>query len=114
MHEGRGIVMVKGRAGVNLPLDEIGKICRKWQIKELALFGSVLRDDFSIENSDIDVLVTFSPNTAIGWEIVDVKDDLEAIFKRTVDLVEKEAVLQSKNPHRRREILSSCEVVYAQ
>ena len=103
-----------GKAVVNLPLDEIGKICRKWQIKELALFGSVLRDDFSLENSDIDVLITFSPDAVIGWEIVDVKDDLEAIFKRKVDLVEKEAVAKSKNPHRRREILSSYEVVYAQ
>ena len=103
-----------GKMAVSLPQADIEKICRKWKIRELALFGSVLRDDFSYENSDIDVLITFSPAAAIGWEIVDVKDDLETIFRRKVDLVEKEAVARSKNPQRRREILSTYEVIYAQ
>ena len=103
-----------GKAAMNLPRDKIAKICRKWQIKELALFGSVLRDDFNPENSDIDVLITFSPEASIGWEIVDVKDDLEAVFKRRVDLVEKDAVAKSKNPQRRKEILNSYEIVYEQ
>ena len=102
------------KVAVSLPQADIEKICRKWKIRELALFGSVLRDDFSYENSDIDVLITFSPDATIGWEIVDVKDDLETIFRRKVDLVEKEAVVRSKNPHRRREILSTYEVIYAQ
>lgn len=84
--------------------------CRKWRIKEFALFGSVLRDDFR-PDSDIDVLVTFEDDAGWSlWDLVDIQDELKALFGREVDLVEKRAL---RNPFRKREILSTHEVIYA-
>ena len=85
------------------------QFCRSWKIIELALFGSALTDKFA-DDSDVDVLVTFAPDAA--WSLfdwTDMTDELEAIFGRPVDLVEKEGL---RNPFRRKSILSSAEVVY--
>ena len=74
------------------------------------MFGSVLREDFR-PNSDIDVLAVIDPKAHIGlFEIAEMKIELEAMFKRSVDLVEKEGL---RNPYRRSEILSTAQVVYA-
>jgi predicted nucleotidyltransferase len=65
----------------------LADLCRRHHIRRLALFGSVLRDDFGPQ-SDIDVLIEFEPGHTPGWEIVDVADDLSALFGgRRVDLV---------------------------
>ncbi len=96
--------------GVEIPPAAIDVLCRKWRVAELALFGSVLRSDFG-PDSDIDILVTFAPDAK--WDLMDfvmMKDELEALFGRSVDLVEKPAI---RNPILRREILSHNEVVYA-
>ena len=95
---------------ISLPQAEITAFCRKWQVRELALFGSVVRDDFNAD-SDIDVLVSF----VIGspWSLMDLiamRDELAALFGRSVDLVEREAL---RNPIRRARILSTREVVHA-
>ena len=77
---------------------------------ELALFGSVLRDDFGPE-SDVDVLITFSPDVHYStFDLADMRDELVELFGREVDLVEKLAL---RNPFRRRAILADSEVVYA-
>jgi uncharacterized protein len=71
---------------------------------------SVLRDDFR-PDSDIDVLVTFSPESS--WSLfdwVDIKDELESLFGRKVDIADKEGL---KNPYRRHEILRTQQVIYA-
>ena len=74
------------------------------------MFGSVLRDDFR-PDSDIDVLVSIDPKAHIGlFELIDMKLELEKMFKRPVDLVEKEGL---RNPYRRSEILSTAQVIYA-
>jgi len=74
------------------------------------VFGSVLRGDFR-SDSDVDVLVSIDPEAHIGlFEIAEMKIELEGMFKRPVDLVEKEGL---RNPYRRNEILSSAQVVYA-
>lgn len=89
---------------------QITKFCQRWKITEFALFGSVLRDDFR-PDSDIDVLVIFAPDpkrSLFDW--VDMKDELKAMFDREVDLVDKEGL---KNPYRRKEILSTYQVIYA-
>lgn len=89
---------------------QIADFCQRWKIVEFALFGSVLRDDFR-SNSDIDVLLTFSPNP--GWSLfdwVDMKDELEAMFGRKVDIADKEGL---NNPYRRYEILKTSQVIYA-
>ncbi len=89
---------------------QIAEFCQRWKITEFALFGSVLRDDFR-SNSDIDVLVTFAPDP--GWSLfdwVDMKDELRALFDREVDIADKQGL---KNPYRRHEILTTCQVIYA-
>ena len=95
---------------INIPEHRLFELCRKWKVKELSLFGSILRDDFS-PSSDVDVLVSFDP--AAPWSLLDLmemKEQLEVLFGRSVDLVEKEAL---RNPWRKRRILSTYEVVYA-
>ena len=93
--------------------ETIAEFCRKWQIAEFALFGSVLRDDFR-PDSDVDVLVTFSPDSDWGVEhLLDMKGELESLFGRGVDLVEKRLVEESRNYIRRKHILSHMEAVYA-
>lgn len=93
-----------------MPLDAISTFCTRWQIEELALFGSVLREDFS-PASDVDVLVTFSPQARVSLlDFVEMQDELERIFQRKVDLVSKGGL---RNPFRRHEILNTRQVVYA-
>ncbi|RJR18352.1 MAG: nucleotidyltransferase [Nitrospiraceae bacterium] len=98
---------------LNIPEDKIAVFCQSWKITEFALFGSVLRDDFT-SNSDIDVLVTFAPDAR--WTLmdhVDMQDELKSIFGRNIDLVSKRGIERSRNHIRRKEILESAEVVYA-
>ena len=93
--------------------ETIAGFCRKWKIVEFALFGSVLRDDFR-PDSDVDVLVTFSSDSDWGVEhLLDMKEELELLFGRAVDLVEKRLVEDSRNYIRRKHILSHMEAVYA-
>lgn len=81
-------------------------------MKEFALFGSVLRDDFK-PDSDIDVLVDFEQDSGRTlFDLVDMIDELKNIFGRDVDLLTRKAVERSRNYIRRKEILSSAEVVY--
>jgi len=90
--------------------DQITEFCLKWEIREFSIFGSVLRDDFR-PDSDVDVLVSFATDAQWSlFDIVQMQDELKAIFGREVDLVEKEAL---RNPFRRRAILSGREVLYA-
>ncbi len=100
-------MQVKARIGI--PYDRLTEFCRRWKVTELALFGSVLREDFR-PDSDIDVLVTFAEDA--GWslfDLVSMQDELKEIFGREVDLVEKDGL---RNPFRKRSILNSMEVVY--
>ena len=91
-------------------LTQIAEFCQRWHITEFALFGSVLRDDFR-PDSDIDVLVTFSPDS--NWSLfdwVDMKEELEALLGRKVDIADKEGL---KNSYRRHGILRTHQVIYA-
>ena len=94
----------------NIPKTEIAVIAERHGLKELAFFGSVLREDFG-PVSDIDVLVEFLPESNPSlYDLVDIKDELEALLGRNVDVVEKTGL---RNPFRRKAILSNYEVVYA-
>lgn len=98
------------RKKFSLPRKKIAEFCKRWSITEFAVFGSVLRDDFR-PDSDIDVLISIDPKAHIGlFELIDMQLELEKMFKRPVDLVEKEGL---RNPYRRREILRTAQVVYA-
>ncbi len=99
---------------IQIPTDKIAEFCQRWKITEFALFGSVLRDDFRPDSSDIDVLVSFDPNAHTTlFDMVDMKEELEGIFARKVDLLSKRGIERSSNYLRRREILSSAVVIYA-
>jgi len=95
---------------IPIPTEEIDAFCRRWNVKELAVFGSALRDDFG-PDSDIDILVELRPDPGLSlFDWMDMIDQLKQIFGRDVDLVEKRAI---RNPFRRKAILSSYEVIHA-
>lgn len=88
--------------------------CQRWHIVEFALFGSVLREDFRAD-SDIDVLVRFRGDIRYTlFDLARMAEELEGIFGRPVDLLDRQAVEQSANYIRRAAILRSAEVVYAE
>jgi hypothetical protein len=93
-----------------IPTDKIAAFCRRNRIRELAPFGSALRNDFR-PDSDMDVLVTFAPNAKIGlFELAAMEEELQVMLGRKVDLAEKPGL---RNPFRRHEILRSMDVIYA-
>lgn len=97
---------------LEMPKKAVADFCRRWDICELALFGSVLRPDFR-PDSDVDVLVTFAPQA--HWTLLDcvrMEQELAGILGRAVDLVTRRAIEQSSNPIRRRQILESAESLY--
>ena len=95
---------------IPIPHERIAAFCERWQVREFALFGSILRDDFGPE-SDVDVLVTLSDDAALSlWDWTEMIDELRELFGRDVDLVERSGL---RNPFRRREILRTMEVVHA-
>lgn len=97
---------------LDIPAQRIMDFCRKWRVDELALFGSVLRDDFGPE-SDVDVLVTYAPDAGISlFDHVDLQDDLEAIFGHRVDLVSRRGLEHGGNPFSIHNILGSARVIY--
>jgi predicted nucleotidyltransferase len=93
-----------------IPDARIQDFCRRHHVRSLALFGSVLREDFG-PDSDVDVLVDFEPDAPISLlEIVDMQDELEALLERSVDLVDLKGL---RNPFRRHEILRTRQIIYA-
>ncbi|MEX2159952.1 MAG: nucleotidyltransferase family protein [Dehalococcoidia bacterium] len=103
---------MKINGNIDIPDETIADFCRRWKITQIELFGSALRDDFR-PDSDIDLLVTFQENDGWGlYEFVEMKDELVQMFGRPVDLIERAAVEKSRNPFRRKNILSTAQVVY--
>ena len=99
---------------IALPIDRIRAFCQKWGVRKFALFGSVLREDFNDE-SDVDVLLEFRDDVRYGLSgLVQMGDELEDIFGRSVDLIDRRAVEQSRNYIRREIIFDSAEVIYAE
>jgi uncharacterized protein len=97
---------------INLPMALIREFCHRWQIVEFALFGSVLRDDFNA-NSDIDILVTFAPESRTSLvDFVTMEWELEDMLDRKVDLLTRQSVIDSPNWIRRKEILCTARVIY--
>ena len=93
-------------------LTEVGRICRRFHVRRLDLFGSAARDDFDPACSDLDFLVEFkrdAPGKALDVYF-GLKEALEQLFGRPVDLVMPGAV---ENPYLSRSIDDSRELVYA-
>lgn len=96
---------------VNIPGQELADLCRRNAVRELALFGSATREDFSPEASDVDLLVEFEADAAIDlFGFMALREELERLFRRKVDLVSKRGL----NRIIRDEVLSGREVLYAQ
>ncbi len=103
----------KSITAITLPQEALVNFCQRWKVEEFYLFGSVLRKDFNL-NSDIDVMVQFSSDAKWGFEIVEMKQELEKIFKRKVDLLTKQSVEQSHNWIRKQEILGTAKLIYVE
>ena len=98
-----------GNLKIIIPEKKIQEFCHRYQIKRMALFGSVLREDFR-PDSDIDVLVVFDPSARITFITLGrMKRELSEIFQRPVDLVPQEGL----KPVIREAILSDAKEVYA-
>ena len=101
------------RLPIDIAHEQLVAFCQRWKIRELALFGSALRNDFS-PNSDVDLLVTFGEDA--NWSLFDhvqMQQELEALLKRKVDLLTRRAVEQSQNAIRRNAILSTARTLIA-
>jgi hypothetical protein len=93
---------------------KIKNFCQKWDIKEFSFFGSYNTEKFN-SKSDIDVLVSFGEKSEIGFfELAQIKDELEAILGRNVDLVTRRGVESSKNHIRKNSILSSTQLFFSE
>lgn len=64
---------------------QLEKLCRKYAVQRLALFGSVIRDDFG-DDSDVDVLVEFQQDTTVGLSCFSLQKELSRLIGRQVDL----------------------------
>ena len=97
------------RPKIEIPKDSIADFCRRYHVHRLALFGSVLRDDFR-SDSDVDVLVEFEPDAQIGFIALSrMQRELSNLLQRPVDLVLQDGL----KPRIREAVLSNSEVVYA-
>ncbi len=99
-------------SAVELHRHELVAFCQRWKIRELAAFGSVLREDFRAD-SDVDLLVTFHPDANWGLlEQATMESELAGILGRNVDLVSRRAIERSPNWIRRQAILKSAETIH--
>ncbi|ABB56306.1 nucleotidyltransferase family protein [Synechococcus elongatus] len=95
-----------------ITFDQLSEFCQRYAIRELALFGSILRDDFHA-GSDIDLLVAFQPDARVSLlDLIGMENELEDLCHRKVDLTTKKAIENSLNWIRREAILSTAQVIY--
>lgn len=97
----------------NIPIEEIAEFCQRWKIREMALFGSALRDDFD-PDSDLDILIDFDVDAEWGLlEHVQMQQELQTLLHRNVDLISKRALEYSQNWLRRQEILNTIQILFS-
>jgi predicted nucleotidyltransferase len=95
---------------IRLPRQAVADFCRRHHIRKLSLFGSAVRDDFGPQ-SDVDVLVEFEPGQVVGFEILDMEEELSGLLGgRKVDIVPEKYL----NRRLRERVLASAEVQYAE
>jgi hypothetical protein len=102
-------MVYKTSAQITLPGRQLSKLCRRYRVRRLALFGSVLRNDFR-PDSDVDVLVDFEAEAHVGFLTLSrMQRELSGLFQRPVDLVPMDGL----KPVIRETVLSSAQDVYA-
>jgi len=101
--------MTPSRARIEIPRERVADFCRRHHIRRLALFGSVLRDDFT-PSSDVDVLVEFKPGKTPGFAFIGMQDELSALVGRRVDL----RTPRELSKYFRDEVLAEAEELYAE
>ena len=92
---------------IDIPDGRVVDVCQRHHIRRLALFGSVLRDDFTAD-SDVDVLVEFEPGKTPGLAFFALQDELSELLNRKVDLHTPGFL----SPHFRDAVISQAETVY--
>lgn len=90
-----------------IPEDQLAALCRRYHVRRLSLFGSVLRDDFGPQ-SDVDVLVEFEPGRTPGLGFFRFEQELSALLGRRADLNTK----ASLSRHFRDRVLFNARDVY--
>lgn len=99
---------------LTVPIEAIADFCQRWNITEFALFGSVLRADFR-PDSDVDVLITVREGYRLTFsKLAAMEDELERLFGCSVDLLTRRSIEDSPNYLRRKSILASAQVIYAE
>lgn len=100
---------------IDVSRNRIEMFCKRWRITELAVFGSVLRDDFGSDSDvDVDVLFRSEPDARPTLiDMVHMEEELSAIFGWNVRLTMRNAIENSRNYIRRKDVLETAQVVYA-
>jgi uncharacterized protein len=95
---------------IDVHKDKLIELCNKHKVKELYLFGSILTEKFN-ETSDIDLLIQFHQIELLDYfdNYMELKEELEQLFRRPVDLVENQAI---RNPIFRRVIEREKQLIY--
>ena len=109
MENGKETLKKLARNGVFLKYKDIVRLCEKYHINELSIFGSSIRDDFN-EDSDVDLLISYKPKAKISlFDESGLWYEFSTLINREVDLVDIRGL---KNPIRREDILATREIVY--
>src|SRR5947207_11339237 len=102
------------RHAIRFDSPTLREFCQRWRVRELCVFGSILSRRFR-PNSDVDLLISFEDKAE--WDLMDMvrmREELEAILGRRVDLVSRRGVEDSANWIIRREVLGTAEPGYSQ
>ena len=94
--------------GIDLPTEGIAETCRRHHIRRLALFGSILTDEFR-PDSDVDMLVEFEPGKTPGLEFFGIQRELSALVGRQVDL----NTAQDLSRYFREQVMAEARPLYA-
>ncbi len=98
---------------LNIQDERLKEICKRYLIKELAIFGSALKEDFN-DSSDVDLLYTFQDTANHSlFDVVKIKEEFEKLFGRSVDLLSRRAIERSRNEFRKKAILANTKIIYA-
>jgi predicted nucleotidyltransferase len=94
---------------LHISSEELSHFCHRYQVRELALFGSMLGQDYG-PDSDVDLLVSFEPAARVTFStLAKMQRELEALLGRPVDLIPKDGL----KPVIRNQVLATARVLYA-